>query len=108
MPKPAAKIRPAQAPAQSGPAPLVCRLKIKAIPNAAQNAVAGRVGEAWKIRLRAVPEDGKANKALLEFLAEKLALPRAALELVSGAASREKVVAVQGMSLAEAERSLLA
>jgi uncharacterized protein (TIGR00251 family) len=101
----AVKVRPAPA---SAPPVAACRLKIKAAPNAAENAVAGRVGDAWKIRLHAVPEDGKANKALLEFLAEKLSLPRVAIELVSGGSSREKLVAVQGLTLAKAEEKMLA
>jgi uncharacterized protein (TIGR00251 family) len=83
-----------------------CKLKVKAVPNATANAVAGRLGDAWKIRLHAPPEDGKANKALLDFLSEKLALPRTALALAVGNASREKLVSINGLSLSSVEARL--
>jgi uncharacterized protein len=47
-----------------------------------------------KIAVASPPADGRANAALLAFLAERLALPKSALTLLSGAASREKRVAV--------------
>jgi uncharacterized protein (TIGR00251 family) len=78
------------------------------VPNAAQSAVAGRLGDAWKIRLQAVPEDGKANKALVAFLAETLQLPRSAVTLVSGGASREKRVRVEGLAIGAVESTLAA
>ncbi|MDR3229637.1 MAG: DUF167 domain-containing protein [Puniceicoccales bacterium] len=86
--------------------PDACELKIKAVPNAPRSAVVGRLGDAWKIRLHAVPEDGKANKELLSFLAEKLGVPRCALELVSGGTSREKRVRIADLSAADADARL--
>jgi hypothetical protein len=47
-----------------------------------------------KIAVASPPADGRANAALLEFLAERLALPKTALTLLSGTTSREKRVAV--------------
>jgi uncharacterized protein (TIGR00251 family) len=82
-------------------------LKIKAVPNSVKSAMAGRLGNAWKVRLQAVPEGGKANKELLDFLAGKLALPRKAIQLVSGSTSREKRVRITGHTLAEVEKILL-
>ena len=83
-----------------------CELKIKAVPNSAKSAVSGRLGDAWKIKLQAVPEDGKANKELVAFLSGKLALPHKAVELVSGASSREKRIRITGLLLDEVERIL--
>ncbi|SDG77118.1 DUF167 domain-containing protein [Propionivibrio dicarboxylicus] len=63
-------------------------------PAARKTEVAGLHGDALKIRLAAPPVDGKANAALLEFIADRLDLPRAAVSLKSGQTSRRKVVEV--------------
>jgi uncharacterized protein (TIGR00251 family) len=68
-------------------------------PGAKQTAVAGVHGEALKIRLAAPPVDGKANDCLINFLAEKLAVAKAQITLVSGASSRSKRVRVTGVSM---------
>lgn len=65
-------------------------------PGAKKTAVAGRHGDALKIRLAAPPVDGKANAALLEFIADALGLPKAAVKLKSGHTSRRKVMEVDG------------
>ena len=65
-------------------------------PGAKKTAVAGRHGDALKIRLAAPPVDGKANAALLEFIADALGLPKAAVKLKSGHTSRRKVREVDG------------
>jgi uncharacterized protein YggU (UPF0235/DUF167 family) len=53
-----------------------------------------------------VPERGKANEAVIEFLAQRLELPRESIELVSGHSSRDKIVELAGIETAEAERRL--
>ena len=83
-----------------------CVLRIKAVPNASRTEVAGRLGDAVKVKLKAVPEGGRANAELLEFLSEKLGLPRKAVSLESGDTSREKRVAVAGLDEAEVLRRL--
>jgi uncharacterized protein (TIGR00251 family) len=65
-------------------------------PRSARTAVVGRHGDAIKIRLQAAPADGAANAELLRFLAERLGVPRSAVRLVAGAASRRKRVVVTG------------
>jgi hypothetical protein len=70
--------------------------------------VVGRHGEAWKVRVAAPPERGKANDAVLELLAETLALPRSSLAIVSGESSRDKVVELAGVEPDEIERRLAA
>ena len=49
-----------------------------------------------KVRVRVVPENGKANQALIALLAESLGVPKAAVRIVSGAASRLKKVEISG------------
>ena len=65
-------------------------LNLRIVPRAAKNAIQGEHGEALKIRLCAPPVDGAANAALVEFLAETFALPRARVHLLSGQTSRNK------------------
>lgn len=65
-------------------------------PGAKRTEIAGLHGEALKIRLAAPPVDGKANAALLAFLADTLDLPKAAVTLESGASSRQKRVRIIG------------
>ncbi|MDR1817222.1 MAG: DUF167 domain-containing protein [Puniceicoccales bacterium] len=85
-----------------------CVLVVKAVPNSPRNEVAGRVGEAWKIKIHAAPEAGKANKELVAFVSEKLGCPRGAVEVLTGAAAREKRLRVAGLALAEVEARLSA
>ena len=76
-------------------------------PGAKKTEVAGEHGDALKIRLAAPPVDGKANAALLAFIAERLGVSKSAVTLKSGQTSRRKVVEVEGAS-AEAVRLLAA
>ena len=85
-----------------------CRLKVKAVPGASRSEIVGRLGEALKIRVAAPPEGGKANREILELLAEKLGLPAAGATLVSGATSPAKVVELRGVTAEQAWARLLA
>ncbi|WP_347247669.1 DUF167 family protein [Zoogloea sp.] len=65
-------------------------------PGARKTEVAGLHGEALKIRLAAPPVDGKANAALLAFLAQACGVPKSAVSLLSGETSRSKRVRIVG------------
>lgn len=82
------------------------RLELRVVPSARRPGVVGRHGSAWKVRVVAPPEDGRANQAVLGLLAETLRLPRRAISIVAGHGSRDKVVAFDGLSAAEAETLL--
>jgi uncharacterized protein (TIGR00251 family) len=82
-------------------------LKLRVSPGARRPGLAGRHGDAWKVRVAEPPEDGRANDAVLRLLAETLGVPRAALELVSGHASRDKIVVLDGLEQAHTERLLV-
>jgi len=75
-------------------------------PRASRTAIAGVMGDALRVAVAATPVEGKANEALIRFFAELLGVPRSAVEIVSGGASRNKVVRVAGVS-AEWERGRL-
>lgn len=78
-----------------------CTLAIKAVPNAPRSAVVGWLGEALKVKVHAPALEGRANDALCEFLADALALPRRAVTVLQGDKSRQKVLHVAGLTLAE-------
>ena len=65
-------------------------------PGAKKTEVAGEHGDALKIRLAAPPVDGKANAALIAFVADRLGLAKSAVSLKSGQTSRRKVLEVIG------------
>ena len=73
-------------------------------PGARKTELAGLHGDAMKIRLAAPPVDGKANEALISFLAEILGLTRSAVSLKSGHSSRRKVLEVSGATPEAVER----
>ena len=81
------------------------RLRLRVSPGARTKSI-DRHGDGWKIRVAAVPERGRANEAVIEFLAQRLELPEASIELVSGHSSRDKIVELTGIERAEAERRL--
>ena len=66
----------------------------------------GRHGEAWKLRVAAAPEGGRANDAVVRLLAERLGLSRRSITLISGHGKPHKIVELAGIDAAEAERRL--
>ena len=73
-------------------------LRVHVVPNAKIDGVAGEHGGAIKIKLRAPAVEGKANAALLRFLAEQLKLPRHAVVLQRGERSRDKLIRIAGLT----------
>ncbi len=94
----------------SAPAPresaVSCTLEIKAVPNAPRSEVVGWLGAALKVKVHAPALEGRANDELCSFLADALAVPRRAVTLLRGDTSRQKVVRIDGLTLAEAKRRL--
>lgn len=74
---------------------------VKVHPRAKKNAITGEVGEALKVALTAPPVEGRANQAVIEFLAELLRVPRSSVTIAAGQSSRNKVIRVAGLSAAE-------
>lgn len=81
-------------------------LPVRAQPGARKTGVLGEQGGALKVAVTAPPEDGRANKALLEALREVLDLKRSQVELLSGTASREKKFLLHGVSRSAVEQRL--
>ena len=77
------------------------RLSIRLTPKAASDSVLGiETNEGQfaylKVKVRAVPEKGKANLALIRLLAKSLGLPKSSIEVISGHTSRRKTLLILG------------
>ncbi|HUA92636.1 MAG TPA: DUF167 domain-containing protein [Terracidiphilus sp.] len=85
-------------------------LAVRAQPDAKKTAILGSYGDGataqLKISVQAPPLEGRANAALIAFLAEQFSIPKSAVEIVSGELSRSKVFLLRGVSLAQAEAAL--
>src|SRR5260370_33243261 len=67
-------------------------------PRARKDEIVGEMGGALKVRLRAPAVEGRANEALVEFLAQLLKRPRSAVRILSGERSRTKQIEVRGVT----------
>jgi uncharacterized protein len=79
------------------------RLRLRVVPGAKRSGIIGRHGNSWKIRVAAPPEAGAANDAVLALLAAALGIRPRDIRLVSGHASRDKIVELTALGLHEAE-----
>jgi uncharacterized protein (TIGR00251 family) len=84
------------------------QIKLRIVPNARRTEVVGEYGEAIKIKIHAPAIEGKANAALLDFLAERLHVAAGGVELIAGEKSRDKTVEVSGLSEEEVRKRLSA
>ena len=82
------------------------RVRLRVAPGASRAGIVGRHGEAWKVRVAAPPEGGRANDAVVRLLAETLSVPREAVTLVSGHGGRDKIVELAGIGPSQIERRL--
>ena len=81
-------------------------LALRVAPGPARSTVVGRHGSAWKVRVTAPPENGRANAAVVRLLADVLAVPARDVTIVSGHTSRDKTVELHGIGIDEIERRL--
>jgi len=84
-----------------------CTLIVRVHPGAKRNAIGGLHAGALKVSITAPAIDGRANDALIAFMAEWLDVPRARISLVSGATNRSKTLRIAGKSAAEVEAALI-
>ena len=82
------------------------RLRVRVAPGARTSRVVGRLDDAWKVRVAAPAERGRANAELVAFLADTIGLPRSAVRVVTGHGARDKLVELADISLDDAERRL--
>jgi uncharacterized protein YggU (UPF0235/DUF167 family) len=75
-------------------------------PRAGRDSIDGWDGDVLRVRVAAAPADGRANDALRRTVAAALAIAPSRVGIVSGATSRRKLLAIQGLSLEEVHRTL--
>ncbi len=69
-------------------------LHIKISPNASKNEII-KTDDTIKVKITAQPVDGKANKALIEFLSKQFRTPKTSIEIVKGQTSKDKVILIK-------------
>ena len=82
------------------------RIAVVVSPGAKRSAIVGRQGDAWKLRVAAPPERGRANAAVCALLVEALGVPAGSVRVVAGTTSRRKLVEIDGLHGAEVDRRL--
>jgi len=83
-----------------------CRLSVRVTPKAARDRILGFDGDTVRIAVTAPPVEGRANDAVVKFLAKTLDLPASRFCVVRGHTQRNKVIAVDGLSGEEARSRL--
>lgn len=76
-------------------------LNVRAQPRSSRSGVDGVIGDALKVRIRSAPVDGKANKELVETLADAFSLPKSRVSFVGGETSKSKRILLAGLGAAE-------
>lgn len=78
------------------------RLAVQITPNAKKTEVVGVLDDALKLKLAAQPIDGKANEALIKYLARTLSVPRSAVVITHGQTARRKLIEIAAPELSAA------
>ena len=77
-------------------------LNVKAQPRSSRAGIDGLIGDAVKVRIRCAPVDGKANRELVETLADAFDLPKSSVVFKSGETSKTKRILLAGVTPARA------
>jgi uncharacterized protein (TIGR00251 family) len=80
---------------------------VRVSPRASKDEIVGIHGDALKVRVTAPPVEGRANEALVAFLADQLGVRKGQVEIVAGATSRRKTIRVVGLWPQEVGERLL-
>ena len=75
-------------------------LNVRAQPRSSRSGIDGAVGDAVKVRIRCAPVDGKANKELVETLADVFGIPKSSVVFKGGETSKTKRILLRGVSAA--------
>lgn len=83
------------------------RLTLKIRAGARKTEFTGRLGEAWKLHVAAPPVDGKANEAIVRFLAQFCGVAAASVRIVTGLTGTTKIVEIAGLDSESLKRAIL-
>lgn len=78
---------------------MTIRISLKVVPGSTREGIAGWLGDALKVRVRAPAEAGRANAAVVRVVAEALGLPSEAVRIASGTSSPKKTLELDGIEL---------
>ncbi len=73
-------------------------IQVRVVPRSSRAEIAGKANGVYRIKITAPPVEGKANKALVGFLAKKTGLPKRNIEIVAGERSRNKTIRIRSDS----------
>lgn len=80
-------------------------LLVKVVPNASRNEIADwQADGSLKVRIQTPPQDGKANKALIAFLAKQVGVSKNQIKIVRGETSRQKLIAFERLSSSQSQQ----
>lgn len=83
-----------------------CKISFKIQPKASKTEITGMYSDAVKIRIQAVPAKGEANKVLIDFLSEKLQVPKQSIKIVTGHTNKFKTLEFDGLKRQDVFRRL--
>ena len=78
-------------------------LNVRAQPRSSRSGIDGLLGDAVKVRIRCAPVDGKANKELIETLADEFGVSKSSVVFKSGETSKTKRILLRGVTVAQVE-----
>ena len=84
----------------------VTRLHVRVTPGASRNEITGFTDDVLYVKVAAIPDRGKANRELIDYLSGILDIKKSSLHLLKGHTSRNKVIAVDGLSLTDINRRI--
>ena len=77
---------------------------VRVVPRASRSEIAGEYNGALRVRIAAPPVEGAANRELIKLLAKSFKLPQNAVEIISGANAKSKIVRIHGANAAKLEQ----
>ena len=86
---------------------LKTEISVQVHPNAVRTGVVGITGGVWRVTVSAPPVKGKANRELVSFLSRLLGVSKSQIDIIRGHTSRNKVIAITGLSQEDIEKRLL-
>lgn len=81
-------------------------ISVKAQPRSSKSGIDGLLGDSVKVRIKCAPVDGKANKELVETLADEFGIAKSRVEFKSGETSKRKMILLRGVSAADVRRRI--